>query len=141
MSTDVEMSAQNNPSTSFPTSSTAGFAAKRSRRDYTLPSSFYTLLTRPVDAVIDELIPISKLTTIPTVAQVAKTSAEFFVGAFRKNADALTENGGRAHSTTQSSLVDLFFDMAPPINVIHIRELLDKAYKEDPLKSVSNRLV
>jgi hypothetical protein len=132
-STDVEMAATNNTSIPLPTS-TATFTSKSVRKDYSLPPSFFTLLTRPVDEVIDELIPISKLTTIPTVAQIVKTSAESFVGAFRKNADVLTENGGRAHTTTQSALVDLFFDMAPPVNVEHIRELLDKAYKEDPLK-------
>jgi hypothetical protein len=56
-----------------------------------------------------------------------------FVAAIRKNADAVTDKGGGAHDTTDSALVDLFFDLSPPVDPQHTRELLDKAFLEDPL--------
>lgn len=114
-------------------------SAKRSKRDYTLPHDFIALLSRHVQAVIDELIPPSSSAGDPSTPAFSDSTATAtdathpFPEAFRKNADAQTEKGGNAFKSTQSALVDLFFDFAPPTDPKHLQKLLDAAWQEDPV--------
>jgi hypothetical protein len=48
----------------------------------------------------------------------------------------LTENGALAHASTESALVDLFFDFAPNVDPTDLYRLLEKAWKEDSLSYV-----
>lgn len=43
-----------------------------------------------------------------------------------------TENGALAYKSTESPLVDLFFDLAPSVGAEHLYKLLAKAWAVDP---------
>jgi hypothetical protein len=108
---------------------------KRTTLDWTLPPSFLALLSTPLHTAINSLLPPAPAHP-PAAAATRKDNASApkhpFLDAMKNTADALTEKGGHAFASTESALVDLFFELTPSISPSKLRELLDKAWTEDP---------
>lgn len=104
-------------------------AHQQTSLDYSLPPSFITLLSKPLKQTLDALIPY-------TPAKVTKgrpAATDPFFSAMQTVGNALTWNGATAHADTKSPLVDLFYELTPGVDSKRLFELLDKAWKEDPL--------
>jgi hypothetical protein len=111
---------------------------KRTTLDWTLPPSFLALLSTPLNTAINSLLPPAPAHP-PTAASAPASGKDDvpapkhpFLDAMKNTADALTEKGGHAFASTESALVDLFFELTPSISLSKLRELLDKAWIEDP---------
>lgn len=104
--------------------------------NWALPSAFLGLLNLPPDQAIDQLIPTRSQCTFTQSAEVPGTSSHPFIEALKKIPDTLTEKGALAHNTTDSPLVDLFFDLAPGIEFDRLYKLLEVAWTEDSLACV-----
>jgi hypothetical protein len=85
-----------------------------------------------------------QMMSIPAVEAVAQLvgppppppQSNSFLDAMRNTQDdnngfTRTENGALAFSSTDSALVDLFFDLAPGVEAPHLYELMGKAWAED----------
>lgn len=107
---------------------------KRTTLDWTLPPSFLALLSTPLSKAINSLLPPAPAhpPTAAATGQDAPAPKHPFLDAMKNTADALTEKGGHAFASTESALVDLFFELTPSISPSKLRELLDKAWTEDP---------
>lgn len=104
--------------------------------NWALPSAFLGLLNLPPNQAIDQLIPTRSQSTSTQSAEVPGTSSNPFIEALKKIPDTLTEKGALAHKTTDSPLVDLFFDLAPGIESDRLYKLLEAAWTEDSLACV-----
>lgn len=101
--------------------------------NWALPSAFLGLLNLPPDQVIDQLIPTRSKSPSIHSSEVPGTSFHPFIEALKNIPDILTEKGALAHKTTDSPLVDLFFDLAPGIASDQLYKLLEAAWTEDSL--------
>lgn len=101
--------------------------------NWALPSAFLGLLNLPPDQVIDQLIPTRSKSPSIHSSEVPGTSFHPFIEALKNILDTLTEKGALAHKTTDSPLVDLFFDLAPGIASDQLYKLLEAAWTEDSL--------
>ncbi|KIR68557.1 hypothetical protein I314_00978 [Cryptococcus bacillisporus CA1873] len=101
--------------------------------NWELPSAFLGLLNLPPDQAIDQLIPTQSQSAFTQSAEVPGTSSHPFIEALKNIPDTLTEKGALAHKTTDSPLVDLFFDLAPGIESDRLYKLLEAAWTEDSL--------
>lgn len=104
--------------------------------NWELPSAFLGLLNLPPDQAIDQLIPTQSRSAFTQSAEVPGTSSYPFIEALKNIPDTLTEKGALAHKTTDSPLVDLFFDLAPGIESDRLYKLLEAAWTEDSLTCV-----
>nr|KIR89351.1 hypothetical protein I308_00356 [Cryptococcus tetragattii IND107] len=104
--------------------------------NWALPSAFLGLLNLPPNQAIDQLIPTRSQSTFTQSAEVPGTSSNPFIEALKKIPDTLTEKGALAHKTTDSPLVDLFFDLAPGIESDRLYKLLEAAWTEDSLATL-----
>jgi len=98
-----------------------------------LPAHIIQLMSIPVDQAVAQLLkPLSRDDArTKTKASVATPNA--FMDAMKAVPKLTrTENGAAAYTTTDSSLVDLFFDLSPPVDAEHLFELLGKAWDVDP---------
>lgn len=101
--------------------------------NWAFPSAFLGLLNLPPDQVIDQLIPTRSKSPSIHSSEVPGTSFHPFIEALKNIPDTLTEKGALAHKTTDSPLVDLFFDLAPGIASDQLYKLLEAAWTEDSL--------
>ncbi|WWD21394.1 hypothetical protein CI109_105879 [Kwoniella shandongensis] len=111
---------------------------KMSKKDWSLPPTFLSLLATPPQQLYDTLLPAKDDSLGQNDSAAPKTSAptsatSAFIDTMKRIPNTTTEKGALAYDSTQSPLVDLFFDLAPGIQASHLYELLDKAWKEDPL--------
>ncbi|OWZ44540.1 hypothetical protein C351_02670 [Cryptococcus neoformans c8] len=104
--------------------------------NWALPSAFLGLLNLPPDQVIDQLIPTRSKSPSIHSSEVPGTSFHPFIEALKNIPDILTEKGALAHKTTDSPLVDLFFDLAPGIASDQLYKLLEAAWTEDSLATL-----
>ncbi|ADV21887.1 Conserved hypothetical protein [Cryptococcus gattii WM276] len=104
--------------------------------NWELPSAFLGLLNLPPDQAIDQLIPTRSQSTFTQSAEVPDTSSHPFIEALKNIPDTLTEKGALAHKTTDSPLVDLFFDLAPGIESDRLYKILEAAWTEDSLATL-----
>ncbi|KAE8538801.1 hypothetical protein D1P53_005166 [Cryptococcus gattii VGV] len=104
--------------------------------NWALPSAFLGLLNLPPNQAIDQLIPTRSQSNFTQSAEVPGTSSHPFIEALKKIPDTLTEKGALAHKTTDSPLVDLFFDLAPGIESDRLYKLLEAAWTEDSLATL-----
>ncbi|OXG82379.1 hypothetical protein C349_02975 [Cryptococcus neoformans var. grubii Br795] len=104
--------------------------------NWALPSAFLGLLNLPPDQVIDQLIPTRSKSPSIHSSEVPGTSFHPFIEALKNIPDTLTEKGALAHKTTDSPLVDLFFDLAPGIASDQLYKLLEAAWTEDSLATL-----
>ncbi|WVW79539.1 hypothetical protein I302_101508 [Kwoniella bestiolae CBS 10118] len=104
----------------------------KTKKDWTLPPSFLSLLATPPHRVIDSLIPLNPTPSSSTSAPISAAPSAPFLEAMKGAPDMLTEKGAQAFSSTGSALVDLFNDFAPGIGVESLFNHLEKAWKEDP---------
>ncbi|KIR36214.1 hypothetical protein I352_01160 [Cryptococcus deuterogattii MMRL2647] len=109
--------------------------------NWALPSAFLGLLNLPPDQAIDQLIPTRSQCTFTQSAEVPGTSSHPFIEALKKIPDTLTEKGALAHNTTDSPLVDLFFDLAPGIEFDRLYKLLEVAWTEDSLAARTLKII
>lgn len=103
--------------------------------DWALPADFTARFKRDLKVNLDELVPVSSRCTY--VKPKASTPVTAFVQAMSTIGNARTENNGVAHSTTSSPLVDLFFELTPGVQPSRLFNLLDQAWREDPIACVS----
>ncbi|KIR57185.1 hypothetical protein I315_00348 [Cryptococcus gattii Ru294] len=104
--------------------------------NWELPSAFLGLLDLPPDQAIDQLIPTRSQSTFTQSAEVPDISSHPFIEALKNIPDTLTEKGALAHKTTDSPLVDLFFDLAPGIESDRLYKILEAAWTEDSLATL-----
>ncbi|OCF56291.1 hypothetical protein L486_06232 [Kwoniella mangroviensis CBS 10435] len=113
---------------------TTSFSKSKTKKDWTLPPTFLSLLATPPERIIDSLVPFKPPTFTPastSTSNSTSTPSAPFINAMKKAPDTLTEKGAQAYSSTGSALVDLFNDFAPGMGVEPLHELLEKAWKED----------
>jgi hypothetical protein len=97
--------------------------------DWSLPPSFMALLTAPFSQTIEELVPLVPA-QVPRYKPAPDAAAPFMT-ALLKTPNARTDNGATAYTSTNSELVDLFFEFTPGVGAERLYELLDKAWAVD----------
>jgi hypothetical protein len=102
-----------------------------------LPAHIIQLMFIPVDQAVAQLLkPPAPTTTsnIKTNTNGSTPIANAFMDAMKAVPNLTkTENGAAAYTTTESPLVDLFFDLSPPVDAEHLFGLLGKAWAVDPV--------
>jgi hypothetical protein len=89
----------------------------------------------PVDQAVTQLLkpPAPTTTDTKTKTNGSVPAANAFMDAMKAVPNLTrTENGAAAYTTTESPLVDLFFDLSPPVDAEHLFGLLGKAWAVDP---------
>lgn len=111
--------------------SQTSYQADHVATNWSLPSTLQSLLASPFQQTIDQLIPPPSAAPptppAPTVAHDAP-----FLKAMKKGPDGRTENGALAFLSTESPLVDLFYELTPGVGAERLWQLLETAWKEDP---------
>jgi hypothetical protein len=108
-------------------------------RDWSLPPAFLALLAdvpANLSRLSDDLWPCTtpnQKAATPGSAIKDDAPSHPFIDALKSNPDTFTDKGARAHKSTQSAIVDLFFDFAQGIEPVRVFNLLEAAWKEDPL--------
>lgn len=98
-----------------------------------LPAHIIQLMSIPVDQAVAQLLkPLSKDEARTRTPASAATPNAFMDAMKAVPKLTRTENGAAAYTTTDSPLVDLFFDLSPPVDAEHLFELLGKAWAVDP---------
>jgi hypothetical protein len=104
-----------------------------------LPSALVELLAKPFPQSLVEipLAPCERSNSTKGKSKASQATTASTSNAFMKSmseAHNLTENvkGATAHKSTQSALVDLFFDFTNGVAAKHLFDLLDKSWAEDP---------
>jgi len=114
-------------SSSTPTAQAPPPAAKEHEHGgWDLPPHIIQLMSIPISTAIEQLVG----------PPPPPPGSNGFLNAIRLNISSpfvRTENGALAHATTDSPLTDLFFDMAPQVEPRHLFQLLEAAWKEDPV--------
>jgi hypothetical protein len=102
----------------------------RTSLDYSLPLSFADTLLQPYEEMIDALLgPLD-----PSFVSVpAKDGPKVpFLSAMATTGDTITPKGALAHKSTDSPIVDLFYELTPGVKSDRLYELLEAAWKKDP---------
>ncbi|WVR08914.1 hypothetical protein IAU60_005973 [Kwoniella sp. DSM 27419] len=124
-------------------STVANASHRQSKKDWSLPASFLSLLSIPPDVLIPELVP--KLTPAEPATPKPEVQPEpeplppwaaFIPAMQRAQNNVLTDNGAVAHESTLDPLVDLFFDFAPGMDVANVHKQLQGAWTKDPLTTL-----
>jgi hypothetical protein len=102
-----------------------------------LPAHIIQLMSIPVDQAVARLLkppPTTTTTNISTKTNGSAPPSDAFMNAMKAVPNLTrTENGAAAYTTTDSPLVDLFFDLSPPTDAEHLFGLLGKAWAVDPV--------
>lgn len=97
-----------------------------------LPAHIIQLMSIPVDQAVAQLLKPPFTDTINTKTKASVATPNAFMDAMKAVPKLTrTENGAAAYTTTDSPLVDLFFDLSPPVDAEHLFELLGKAWDVD----------
>jgi hypothetical protein len=99
-----------------------------------LPAHIIQLMSIPVDQAVAQLLNPPPPPTTITKTNGSTPIANAFMDAMKAVPNLTrTENGATAYTTTDSPLVDLFFDLSPPVDAEHLFGLLGKAWAVDPV--------
>ncbi|WVQ73239.1 hypothetical protein IAR50_002805 [Cryptococcus sp. DSM 104548] len=111
---------------------------KKQPRDWSLPPAFLARLKASPEAALDELVPLKPQSEDEGASKEPSSSppSHPFIDAMKMSGDVRTEKGALAHKSTDSPLVDLFFDLTPGIEAGHLFELLEAAWEEDALSTL-----
>jgi hypothetical protein len=108
---------------------------------WALPAEFIALLTRPLEVVLDELVPLPVIRTSKKAQKDAEKQKKEKkkANAFLKAIDSMpsvsgnkTWNGALGHASTGEALLDLFNDLTPGIKGENLFTLLEAAWDVDP---------
>ncbi|KAK8843953.1 hypothetical protein IAR55_006745 [Kwoniella newhampshirensis] len=112
---------------------------KASTKDWSLPPAFLSLLANRPEQLYDTLLPAPEgdhSHDQPDLSSDPPVPSAPFLDAMKRAPNILTEKGAFAYDSSQSPLVDLFFDLSPGIEAPHLFDLLEKAWKMDPLATL-----
>lgn len=109
-------------------------ATRHTSLDYSLPAAFTDLLFKPYDDTINSLLgPLHPAVASATPENKPKVP---FLAAMATTGDTRTAKGALAHKSTDSPLVDLFYEFTPGVTSERLFELLEAAWKNDPKRYV-----